>query len=70
MPEPYAVRWTGGARGVGKREVYWTKSDYHAGRVRASDSARKRSERAFGNTGVPGAKSNHLKGRDIKGNRK
>lgn len=67
MPEPYAVRWTGGARGVGKREVYWTKSDYHAGRVRASDAARKRTSRAFGNLGSPTTKSNKGKGRNLKG---
>lgn len=75
MPEPYAVRWTGGARGKGKREVFWTKKDYHEGRSRASDSARKRTERAYDPIKKIGGKSSatpsgRFEGRDKKGNRK
>lgn len=40
MPEPYAVRMTGG-----KKVYYKTKADYIAGRYRASDAGRKRRER-------------------------
>ena len=43
MGEFYAVRVSGG-----KKEYYKTKADYHAGRARAQDSARKREERALG----------------------
>ncbi len=43
MGEFYAVRVSGG-----KKEYYKTKADYHAGRARAQDSARKRAERALG----------------------
>lgn len=43
MPEPYAVRMTGG-----KRVAYMRKADYVRGRVRASDSARKRRSRILG----------------------
>nr|DAF85244.1 MAG TPA: hypothetical protein [Siphoviridae sp. ct7OC5]DAN18730.1 MAG TPA: hypothetical protein [Caudoviricetes sp.] len=43
MGENYAVKWTDG-----KKEVYKTKADYLAGRARATDAARKRSERALG----------------------
>ena len=44
MGEFYAVRVSGG-----KKEYYKTKADYHAGRARAQDSARKRAEREKAN---------------------
>lgn len=72
MPEPYAVRWTGGAWGKGKREVFWTKKEFHEGRSRASDAARKKTERVYDPIKKIGGKSSanpsgHFKGRTVTG---
>ncbi|SFN67702.1 hypothetical protein SAMN05444369_101290 [Capnocytophaga haemolytica] len=43
MPEPYAVRWTGG-----KRQVYRTKRDFEYGKLSSFGTTNKRLDRSFG----------------------